>query len=66
MLLHPSLSTLLVEKWLEQCADRTTSFGKRKKVIGNHDKSKIAKYLIFPICFCPRETFYIFYKFVKF
>ena len=27
----------------------------------NHDKSKITKYLIFPICFCQRATFYIFF-----
>ena len=30
-------------------------------VIENCDKSKITKYLIFPICFCQRETFYIFF-----
>ena len=35
--------------------------GRRKKVIKNCDKSKITKYLIFPICFCNRETFYIFF-----
>ena len=29
-------------------------------------KSKITKYLIFPYCFCQRETFYIFFKFDKF
>ena len=39
----------------------STRSGKRKKVIENRDKSKIAKYLIFPICFCQRETFYIFF-----
>ena len=67
MLLHLSLSTLLVEKWQEQCADRSTWFGKRKKVIENRDKLKNTKYLILPICFCPRETFYIFfYNFDKF
>ena len=39
----------------------------KKKVIENRDKSKIAKYSIFPICFCQRETFYNFlYKFDKF
>ena len=27
----------------------------------NRDKSKITKYLIFPICFCQREKFYIFF-----
>ena len=27
----------------------------------NRDKSKITKYLIFPFCFCQRETFYIFF-----
>ena len=31
-LLHLSLSTLLVGKWLEQCADRSTWFGKRRKL----------------------------------
>ena len=31
------------------------------KVIENRDKLKIAKYLIFPNCFCQRETFYIFF-----
>ena len=36
-------------------------FGKRKKVIENRDKSKVTKYLIFPICFCQRETFYSFF-----
>ena len=41
--------------------------GLRKKVINNRDKSKMTKYLIFPICFCGRETFYnFFYKFDKF
>ena len=30
---------------------------KEKKVIENRDKSKITKHLIFPICFCERETF---------
>ena len=63
MLLHLSLSTLLVEKWQKQCAYRSTWFGKRKKVIENRDESKITKYLIFPICFCKRETFYIFFTY---
>ena len=39
----------------------STCFGKRKKSIENRDKSKITKYLMFPICFCKRETFYIFF-----
>ena len=64
MLLHLSLSKLLVEKCYEQRADRSTGSGKRKKVIENRDKSKITKYLIFPICFYHRETFNnFFYKF---
>ena len=33
----------------------------KKKVIENHDKSKITKYLIFPFCFCQREILYIFF-----
>ena len=32
-----------------------------KKFIQNLDESKITKYLIFPICFCRRETFYNFF-----
>ena len=32
------------------------------KFIENHDKSKITKHIIFPICICQRETIYIFYK----
>ena len=36
----------------------------QKKIIKNRDKSKITKLLIFPFCFCQRET--IFYKFDKF
>ena len=39
----------------------STWFGKRKKVMENRDKSKITKYLIFPISFCKRETVYIFF-----
>ena len=31
------------------------------KVIDNHDKLKIREYLIFPICFCQRETIYVFF-----
>ena len=38
-----------------------TWFGKRKKFVEIRDKSKITKYLIFPICFCKRETFYNFF-----
>ena len=34
---------------------------KGKKVIENRDKSNFTKYLIFPICFCQRETFYNFF-----
>ena len=33
------------------------------KSIENCDKSNITKHLIFPICFCQRETIYNFYKF---
>ena len=31
------------------------------KFIENHDKSKITKHIIFPICICQRETIYIFF-----
>ena len=37
-----------------------------KKINENRDKSKITKDLILPICFCQRETIFIFYKFDKF
>ena len=30
------------------------------KIIENHDKSKMTKHLIFPICYCQRETIYNF------
>ena len=33
----------------------------QKKIIENRDKSKITKHLIFPICFCQRETIFIFF-----
>ena len=36
-----------------------------KENFENRDKSKITKHLIFPICYCQRETIYIFYKFDK-
>ena len=32
----------------------------QKKIIENRDKSKITKHLIFPICFCQRETIFNF------
>ena len=53
MLLHLSLA-----HYWSRNGRNPTCFGKRKKVIENGDKSKINKYLIFPICFCKRETFY--------
>ena len=31
---------------------------KERKLSKNCDKSKITEYLIFPICFCQRETFH--------
>ena len=31
------------------------------KFIENHDKSKITKHIIFPICIRERETIYIFF-----
>ena len=34
---------------------------RQKKIIENRDKSKITKHLIFPICFCQRETIFIFF-----
>ena len=49
MLLHLSLSILLVEKCLEQCAEGSTRFCKRKKVIENCDKLK--DYQIFNISY---------------
>ena len=36
--------------------------GLRNKVIDNRDKSKMTKYMIFPVCFCRRETFYNFFS----
>ena len=33
----------------------------KTKVIENRDKSKITKHLIVPICFCQRDSFYIFF-----
>ena len=60
MLLHLSLSTLLVEKWLEQCPDR-------KKVIENRDKLKITKYLYFLYLFLSKgDILHFFYTFDKF
>ena len=39
----------------------------QKKIIENRDESKITKHLIFPICFCQKETIFIFFfKFDKF
>ena len=67
VLLHVSLSTLLVEKWQAQCADRSTWFGKSKKVI---QKSwKIEEYQIFDIAylFLPKgDILHFFLKFDKF
>ena len=34
---------------------------KGRKLSKNRDKSKVVKYSIFPICFCQRETLYIFF-----
>ena len=31
----------------------------------NRDKSKITKHLIFPICFCQRETIFIFFTLIN-
>ena len=56
MLLHLSLSTLLVAKCMNNVL-----IGLPDLAIEKRDKSKITKYLIFPICLCQRETFYIFF-----
>ena len=53
-----SPKTLLVEKWLEQCA--TVYLIWLKKVIENRDKPKITKHLIFPICFVKGDNFQIY------
>ena len=33
----------------------------QKKIIENRDKSKNTNHLTLPICFCQRETIYIFF-----
>ena len=54
-----SLSTLLVEKGRNNVLIGLPDLAKGRKFIGNCDKSKITKYLIFPIC--QRGTFYNFF-----
>ena len=66
MLLHLSLSTLLVENGRNNVLICLPNLAK-KDVIENCDLSKFTKYLIFPICFFVKgRHFTIFYKFDKF